>query len=98
MDIDCGADVDFDGNDSVSVYPSSDWAERGFCRECGTHLFYRLKESRQHMIPVGLFEEDDSRAFELQVFVDERPDYYRFANKTEELTGAEMFAKYAPTD
>lgn len=98
MDIDCGADVDFDGKDCVSVYPSSDWAERGFCRECGTHLFYRLKESRQHMIPVGLFEEDDSRAFELQVFVDERPDYYRFANKTEELTGAEVFAKYAPAE
>ncbi|MGB5331897.1 MAG: GFA family protein [Woeseiaceae bacterium] len=54
MEIDCGTDVEFDGEDYVSVFDSSDWAERGFCHNCGTHLFYRLKQSGQHMIPVGL--------------------------------------------
>ena len=29
-----------------------------------------------------------------QVFVDERPSYYEFANKTDDMTGAEVFAKY----
>ena len=36
--------VAFDGAQQISVYASSDWAERGFCKECGTHLFYRLLE------------------------------------------------------
>ena len=25
---------------------SSAWAERGFCKNCGSHLFYRLKENK----------------------------------------------------
>jgi hypothetical protein len=94
MEIDCGADVDIGGEDNVSVFDSSDWAERGFCRNCGTHLFYRLKGSGQHMVPVGLFEDSASLVFKGQVFVDEKPEYYEFANKTKDLTGAEIFAMY----
>ena len=94
MEIDCGADVDIDGEDSVAVFDSSEWAERGFCRNCGTHLFYRLKESRQHMVPVGLFEESAGLEFKGQVFIDEKPEYYEFANKTQNLTGAELFAMF----
>jgi hypothetical protein len=30
------------GKENISVYPSSEWAECGFCKHCGTHLFYRL--------------------------------------------------------
>ena len=94
MEIDCGANVDFDGEDNVSVFKSSDWAERGFCRGCGTHLFYRLKESGQHMIPVGLFEDSEDFVFKGQVFIDEKPEYYEFANETKDLTGAEIFARF----
>jgi hypothetical protein len=42
--LECGTEVHFDGTDSISVFSSSDWAERGFCSKCGTHLFYRLKK------------------------------------------------------
>ncbi|MGI9248953.1 MAG: GFA family protein, partial [Woeseiaceae bacterium] len=58
MEIDCGADVTFDGDEHVSVFDSSAWAERGFCNKCGTHLFYRIKATGQHMIPVGIFPDD----------------------------------------
>jgi len=94
MEIDCGTSVEIDGEENISVFDSSNWAERGFCRACGTHLFYRLKESGQHMIPVGLFEDSESLAFESQVFIDEKPDYYEFTNKTKEFTGAEIFAMF----
>ena len=94
MEIDCGADVEITGEEHVSIFDSSDWAERGFCRNCGTHLFYRLKESRQHMVPVGLFEDDASLVFKGQVFIDEKPDYYAFANKTQDFTGAEIFKMF----
>lgn len=30
--------VEFQGAEDIAVYPSSDWAERAFCRTCGTHL------------------------------------------------------------
>lgn len=98
MEVDCGFDVEWNGTEHIGIYNSSDWAERGFCRECGTHLFYRLKESQQHMVPVGLLDDDASRSFKTQVFIEEKPGFYAFANKTEDLTGAELFAKYAPPD
>ncbi|NIT13149.1 MAG: GFA family protein, partial [Candidatus Dadabacteria bacterium] len=42
MAVNCGTDVTFEGEDNITVYDSSSWAERGFCSGCGSHLFYRL--------------------------------------------------------
>jgi len=94
MEINCGTDVTFDGDDNVKVYASSDWAERGFCRQCGTHLFYRFKANGKYAVPIGLFEEDKHLEFTHQVFVDERPSYYNFSNDTKDMTGPELIAKY----
>jgi hypothetical protein len=44
----------------------------------------------------GIFGDDQSFVFDHQVFIDEKPAYYDFANKTEDMTGAELFAKFAP--
>jgi len=33
------------GEDKVSRYDSSEWAERAFFSACGTHLFYRLTQT-----------------------------------------------------
>ena len=95
MEIDCGTDIEFEGEDHISVFDSSEWAERGFCRNCGSHLFYRIKSSGQHMVPVGLFEDDAGLAFEGQVFIDEKPGYYEFANQTQNLTGEELFKMFS---
>jgi len=94
MEIDCGTDIAFEGEDSIKVFSSSNWAERGFCENCGTHLFYRLKETRQHMVPVGLFDNQDDFVFENQVFIDKKPSYYCFSNKTNDMTEAEIFEMY----
>lgn len=96
--VDCGSEVSFEGKDNITVYNSSDWAERGFCKQCGTHLFYRLKESQQHIVPVGLLNDNNTFNFDHQIFIDEKPSYYSFANKTSDMTGAEVFAKYASPD
>ncbi|MFV0665299.1 GFA family protein [Denitromonas sp.] len=94
--VECGTAVTIAGEDSVTVFDSSPWAQRGFCKHCGTHLFYRLKEAQQYHLPAGLFDEAPGFSFDQQIFVDEQPAYYRFANDTRNLTGAEVFALYAP--
>jgi hypothetical protein len=94
MEIDCGADVLFEGEEDITVYNSSSWAERGFCKKCGSHLFYRLKESGQHMVPVGLFDNLENLVFESQVFIDKKPSFYSFSNKTKDITEAEIFEMY----
>ena len=94
--IDCGDDVSFSGVENIAIFDSSQWAERGFCNKCGTHLFYRLKGTQQHFLPVGLFADDSNFVLDHQVYIDEKPAFYSFAQKTEDMTGAEVFAKYAP--
>jgi len=82
-------------NDATVVrFPSSDWAERGFCGECGTHLFYLLKPANQYHVPAGLLNIEAEYKFSHQIFIDEKPDYYGFTNETENMTGAEVFAHF----
>ena len=94
IEVECGIEVTFKGEANISVYDSSDWAERGFCKHCGSHLFYRLKATQEYQMPVGLFENQNDLVFEQQVFIDEKPDYYSFSNKTSDITGAEIYAMY----
>ena len=54
--------VAFEGAENLGRYASSDWAERGFCRQCGSNLFYLLKPNR-YIIGAGLF---DQQRFELE--------------------------------
>lgn len=84
----------FDGEADITVYASSDWAERGFCRHCGTHLFYRLKAGGEWAVPVDLIDGDAEWELVRQIFVEEQPAHYRIANDTPRLTGAEVFAQY----
>lgn len=89
----CGSDVHFEGEENITVYNSSEWAERGFCKQCGTHLFYRLKSGGFYALPVGLLDSTDWQ-FDHQVFIDEKPAFYGFKNETRNMTGEEVFAQF----
>lgn len=90
----CGDDVRIEGQEAIALFKSSDWAERAFCSKCGTHLFYRLIGTNEYAVPVGLFQDGTNFRFTEQIFVDKQPSYYEFANRTNRLTEAEVFAKY----
>jgi len=94
--IEASGDVNFEGRQHVAVFASSDWAERGFCSKCGTHLFYRLKADGHYAIPVGLLDDEANWTLDEQIFIDEKPAFYSLANETKNLTGAEVFAQYLP--
>jgi hypothetical protein len=94
--IECGSDVSFSGEENIEFYQSSEWAERGFCKKCGSHLFYKLKQNNQYFMPVGLFDNGEGLILDHQFFIDEKPEYYCFANATKNLTGEEVFAQFAP--
>lgn len=83
------------GEQHVTIFNSSDWAERGFCSQCGTHLYYRLKQSGQYIVPVGVFDETPELNFDHQIFIDKKPDYYAFANETKNMTGEQVFAQFS---
>jgi hypothetical protein len=93
--VECENRVTFEGESHIGTYASSEWAERGFCKCCGTHLFYRLKEKSFYAIPVGLFDDDRPWKFTHQIFIDRKPSYYSFTNATQNMTGAEVFAQFS---
>lgn len=91
----CGTKVKIEGEDKVKMYESSSWASRGFCTECGTHLFYKLKKTGEYNMPVGMFSSLKGLEMDMQYFSDKRPSYYCFSNKTKEMTTAEIMAYFA---
>lgn len=92
--VDGSGNVHFEGKSDIAVYNSSDWADRGFCRNCGTHLFFRLKKEEHYALPVGLLDGEQPWEFRNQIFVDEKPAFYSFANETRNMTAAEVIAEY----
>ncbi|MEJ7601516.1 MAG: GFA family protein [Kofleriaceae bacterium] len=89
-------DVTFDGRDELALYDSSAWAARGFCRICGTTLFYFLKPTQTYAFSVGAF--DDPTPFRLvrEIFIDRKPPGYAFEGDHERWTEAETFERLTP--
>lgn len=87
------SDPEIEGAEQITRYESSDWAERGFCRTCGTHLFYFFKPKSGYSFQAGLFDGADGYELSDEIFIDEKPGYYDFAGKRERLTGPEVMAE-----
>lgn len=71
--------ITFKGEGDILRYKSSDYAERGSCKKCGSHLFYHLLQPSKYIMSIGAF--DDLSKFEMggEIFIDNKPDCYTFA-------------------
>lgn len=86
--------VKIGGDDAVGTYRSSDWGQRIFCKNCGTSIAWQLHDGSESFVSANLFQETGDYPLELQVFIDEKPAYYDFAQTTKTVTGAEVFAMF----
>ena len=91
-------EVHFENDDALAIYESSKWAERGFCSQCGSNLFYRLKDSHAYFMSVGAF--DDAAPFTLvgEVYIDHHPGGYKFAGDLSQMTEADVLKLMAPPE
>lgn len=92
--------LEIEGEERMRTYTSSAWAERCFCKTCGSSLFYRITSPGPHKgtchVGLGTLNEVDDIKLTGEVFIDKKPKGYSFAQKTEQLTGAELMALFAP--
>ena len=86
--------VEWQGEQYICRYDSSDWGDRGFCGECGTHLFFHFKPSDDYYLTVGSFDDDSDFRLVGEIYIDTQPPGYRFADGLERLTGDDFIAKY----
>ena len=84
----------FEGADDIAIYRSSDWAERGFCRKCGSLLFYRLLKADDYEICIGAFDDQSQFVLASEIFVDLKPAGYALAGDHPRLTEAETLEKF----
>jgi hypothetical protein len=88
-----GEAADVTGEDAVTVYRSSPWAERAFCGTCGSNLWYRFLPTGGRSFLAGLFDLPSGFGIEQQIFVDEKPDWYDIVQESPMKTGPEVIAE-----
>ncbi len=81
------------GEESITTYASSDWAERAFCSKCGSSLWYKFKPTGARTFLAGLFDLPNNMPIKQQIFVDEKPDWFDIAQDSPKKTGAEIIAE-----
>jgi hypothetical protein len=72
---DCGTTLSVEDKTNLGIYRSSEWAERAFCKQCGTPLFYRLIDQDLYFVSAEAFDNREGYAPASQVFIDEKPAY-----------------------
>jgi len=81
--------------DGLTWYESSEWAKRGFCKTCGSSLFYCLNDNPGFWsVASGALDLPAGLHLGKEIFIDEKPDYYDLAGDQPRLTGAEAFAAF----
>lgn len=95
--------VDFEGEEHIATYQSSQWAERGFCKNCGSNLFYHLLPrpevpDGEYILAAGTVNDQSVLKFDHEVYVDGAPGWYCFDNESERkrMTEADILAMFAP--
>ncbi len=65
-----------EGADSITWYRASDFAQRGFCKHCGSALFWKQDRSVKTSVMAGAFEAPTGLKAEAHIFVADKGDYY----------------------
>ena len=73
-----------DGRGALAWYASSDQAERGFCRECGSSLFFRPKRGTYTAIAAGTLDGPAGLKTVRHIYVADKGDYYEIADGLEQ--------------
>jgi hypothetical protein len=69
-------DLAVDGSEKLAWHRSSDAAERGFCRECGSNLFWRRFGGDRTSIMAGTVDPPTGLSVALHIFVADKSDFY----------------------
>lgn len=87
-------EIEITGEEHITCYQSSEWAERAFCKHCGSHLYYHLLGTPSYEVSSGLFSAKTHFTLEDEIFIDKKPSFYELKNDVPKLTEKEVMAKF----
>ena len=79
-------------------YRSPPEARRGFCRECGSSLFWKLDAREEIGIMAGTLDQPTGLTTSMHIFADQVADYHAVPEGMATRTGAEYLAWRAARD
>jgi len=79
------ADLKFTSDNGLKWYASSDFAKRGFCKFCGSSLFYRMNEEEGVGIAIGCITPNDAFHVSKHIFVGSKAGYYDICDNAEQI-------------
>lgn len=86
--------ITWTADETLKTYPSSEWAERGFCGTCGSSLFWRLMAEGPMQgllsLSAGALDSLEGMRFESEVYIDHKPSSHAFAGERKRMTEAEV--------
>lgn len=72
-------DLKFTRQDGLTWFSSSAEAKRGFCKECGSSLFWKMEGSQRTSVCVGAIDGATGLKLGGHIYVDFAGDYYEIA-------------------
>ena len=83
-----------EGEDSLTIFKSSVWAQRAFCGKCGSNIFYSVPEHDNLSVAFGSLDDTSGMAPHVQYFIDKKPKGFSLEQQTKVMTEAEIEALY----
>lgn len=82
------ANITITRSDGLAWYKTSDVARRGFCRECGSGLFWEPFDQDATGIIAGTLDGPTTLKTMGHIFVAEKPDFYEIADDLPQFEGS----------
>ena len=74
------ANIVIEGADNLTWFAASDFAQRGFCKTCGSVMFWKRNGADRLAVTAGTFAAPSGLAGECHIFVADKGDYYEIAD------------------
>lgn len=84
--------VSFTGTENIGRYHASAAGERGFCKTCGSALFWKLKDQDHYWLSAGAIEDTGGLRLAEELFIDAKPAFYALAGDAKKITSADYAA------
>ncbi len=87
-----------DGEDSLTIFKSSDWARRAFCKTCGSNIYYNAPDHDNLSVAFGSLDDTSGMAPHMQYYIDKKPGGFSLEQQTKVMTEAELMLNSAIED
>ncbi|MDA8585340.1 GFA family protein [Rhodobacteraceae bacterium] len=84
-----------EGETHLKIARTSDWADRAFCTECGSNIYYHSRDYGGPTVALGSLDDTTGLTPRVQYFIDKKPTGFDLVQDTKTMTEAECLAHFS---